>query len=112
VARPGTFAAIAPSAAASPALMEESKYKPVPVFHAGGENDPLVKFEWQKGIIERMKALNGCEVMGTDWAKGCMQYKSSKGAPVVTFIHGGTHAYPTEAPELIVKFFKEYTRKP
>jgi polyhydroxybutyrate depolymerase len=110
VGRPGTFAAIAPSAAASPALLGETKYKPAPVFHAAGEQDPLVKFEWQKQTIERVKVLNGCEATGTEWAKGCTLYKSSKGAPVVKFIHGGTHAYPTEAPELIVKFFKEHVR--
>jgi len=26
---------------------------------------------------------------------------------VVTFIHPGTHAFPREAPALMVKFFKE-----
>jgi polyhydroxybutyrate depolymerase len=109
-ARPGVFAAIAPSAAGSAALMGASGYKPVPVFHAAGEQDPLVKFEWQKQMIERMKVLNGCDAAGTEWAKGCTLYKSSKGAPVVTFIHGGTHAYPAEAPELIVKFFREQVR--
>jgi polyhydroxybutyrate depolymerase len=109
-ARPGVFAAIAPSAAASPALLGETKYTPVAVFHAGGENDPLVKFEWQKQMIDRMKTLNGCDKDGTEWAPGCTLYKSSKRAPVVTFIHGGTHAYPKEAPELIVKFFKGQVR--
>ena len=38
-------------------------------------------------------------------------YASSKDAAVVTFIHPGTHAYPKEAPALIVKFFKEHVRK-
>ncbi len=109
-ARPGVFAAIAPSAAGSPALMGASKYEPVPVFHAAGEKDPLVKFDRQMRMVERMKELNGCEAAGTEWAKGCTLYKSSKGAPVVTFVHGGTHAYPPEAPALIVKFFREHSR--
>jgi polyhydroxybutyrate depolymerase len=111
VSRPGTFAAIAPSAAASPALAGESGYKPVPVFHAAGEQDPLVKFEWQKQAIDRLKVLNGCEPTGTEWAKQCTEYKSTKGAPVVAFIHPGTHAYPKEAPELIVRFFREHERR-
>lgn len=109
-ARPGVFAAIAPSAAGSAALMGENRYKPVPLFHAAGEKDPLVKFEWQTQMIDRMKALNGCDKDGTEWAKECTVYRSSKGAPVVTFVHNGTHAYPKEAPELIVKFFKEHVR--
>jgi polyhydroxybutyrate depolymerase len=109
-ARPDVFAAIGPSAAASQVLLGATKYKPVPVFHAAGEKDPLVKFEWQTQMIDRLKTLNGCESTGTEWAPNCTQFKSSKGAPVVTFIHGGTHAYPKEAPELIVKFFKEHER--
>jgi|SRR5581483_9463705 len=109
-ARPGVFAAIAPSAAASAAVATSGKYRPVPVFHAAGENDPLVKFEWQTQMIEAVKKLNGCDATGTEWAKGCTLYKSSKGAPVVTYIHGGTHTYPKEAPELIVRFFKEHAR--
>ena len=56
------------------------------------------------------QALNGCDTTGTEWAKGCTLYKSNKGVPVVTFIHGGTHAYPAEAPGLIVKFFREHAR--
>jgi hypothetical protein len=31
---------------------------------------------------------------------------------VVTFIHPGTHQYPSEGPALIVKFFNEHVRKP
>jgi polyhydroxybutyrate depolymerase len=110
VARPGVFAAIAPSAGGAAALLRPSGYRPVPVFHAAGEKDALVPFEMQKRMIERVKELNGCEATGTEWAKGCTLYKSSKGAPVVTFIHPGTHAYPAEAPALIVKFFQEHTR--
>jgi polyhydroxybutyrate depolymerase len=99
------WAAIAPSAAGSRAA-----FPPVPVFHAAGEKDATVPFENQKKTIEAVKAANGCEGPGTEWAKGCTLYKSTKGAPVVAFIHPGTHMYPKEAPELIVKFFKEHTR--
>jgi polyhydroxybutyrate depolymerase len=109
-ARPDVFAAIAPSAGGSAALAGRSGYKPVPVFHAAGEKDTVVPFERQKVMIEGVKALNGCEAAGTEWAKGCTLYKSDKGAPVVAFIHPGTHAYPAEAPALIVKFFREHAR--
>ena len=29
----------------------------------------------------------------------------------MTYVHPGTHLYPSEGPALIVKFFKEYARK-
>jgi polyhydroxybutyrate depolymerase len=107
IARPGTFAAIGPSACGGFAA---EKYKPVPVFHAAGLNDTTVPWDREKGMVEAVKAANGCEGAGTEWGKGCVLYKSTKGTPVVTYIHGGTHAYPKEAPELIVKFFQEQVR--
>ena len=38
---------------------------------------------------------------------GCTIYESKLNAPVVTFIHPGTHAFPSEAPAIIVQFFKQ-----
>ncbi len=107
--RSEVLAAIAPSAAAGARNLKEAK--PRPVLHVAGEKDPLVKFETQMRAITAVRALNGCEDQGKDWDKGCTLYPSSKDAPVVTFIHPGTHAYPKEAPALIVKFFKEHVRK-
>ena len=101
------FAAFAPSAAATtptqlPAL------KPKPLLHIAGENDPLVKYEWQKLTMEAVRKLNQCGA-GQPWGaeKFCTLYPSKSGAPVVTCIHPGTHAFLKEAPALIVKFFKE-----
>jgi polyhydroxybutyrate depolymerase len=109
-ARPGIWAAVAPVAAGSAALTPGSEYKPTPVFHAAGEQDTLVPFERQKQMIDGVKRLNGCDATGTEWAKDCTLYKSTKGAPVVAFLYPGGHAYPAEAPALIVKFFKEHER--
>jgi polyhydroxybutyrate depolymerase len=108
--RPDVFAAIAPSAAAGARNLKDAK--PCPVLHVAGEKDPLVKFEIQQRAIAAVRSLNGCEEQGKEWDKGCTLYASSKDAPVVTFIHPGTHAYPREAPPLIVKFFKEHARTP
>ena len=101
------FAAFGPSAAA--ARGAQGRLKPKPVLHVAGENDPLVKFEWQKMMIEYVKKVNGCGE-GQPWESqtGCTLFPSKNGAPVVTFIHPGTHAYPSEAPALIVKFFKQH----
>jgi len=108
--RPDVFAAIAPSAAAGARPQKDTK--PCPTLHLAGEKDPLVKFEVQMRAVNAIKAFNGCEEQGKDWDKGCTLYPSSKDAPVVTFIHPGTHQYPAEGPALIVKFFKEHARKP
>jgi polyhydroxybutyrate depolymerase len=109
-ARPGIWAAVAPVAAGSAALTPRSEYKPTPVFHAAGEMDTLVPFERQKQMIEGVRRLNGCEEKGTEWAKDCTLYKSTKGAPVVAFLYLGGHTNPVEAPALIAKFFKEHER--
>lgn len=108
-ARANQFTAFAPSAAAASKSLGE--LKPKPVFHIAGENDPLVKFVWQKMTMEALRKLNECSE-GKPWhgEKGCTIYPSKAGAPVVTYIHPGTHKFPAEAPALIVKFFKEQVR--
>ncbi len=103
------FAAFAPSAVA--AMRNRPMLKPKPMIHIAGENDPLVKFTWQKNTIEAVRKLNECGE-GQPWegVTGCTLYPSKIGAPVVTFIHPGTHAYASEAPALIVKFFKQHSQ--
>ncbi|MEO5801920.1 MAG: prolyl oligopeptidase family serine peptidase [Verrucomicrobiota bacterium] len=89
-----------------------SIFKPKPVLHVAGENDPLVKFTWQKMMMEALRKLNQCGE-GTPWEKEkeCTIYESRVGAPVVTYIHPGTHKYPEEAPRMIVKFFKQQAQR-
>ena len=83
----------------------------LPVIHVAGENDPLVKFTWQQATFAAVKRFNGCADEGKAWAKeGVLEatiYASSKGAPLVTAIHGGGHEYAKGSTELIVRFFKE-----
>lgn len=106
-ARPGVFAALAPSGS----VFRQASPPPCPVLHVAGEKDPLVRFEWQKRGLEQVRKVNGCEDEGKDWGSpGCLIYASSKKAPLVTFIHPGGHEYPKEAPALIVKFFREHAR--
>ena len=106
-ARPDVFAAFAPSASGSRLALQ---LKPKPAMHVAGTEDPLVKFAMQERVMQALRAQNGCETEGKEWAKDCTLYPSSKGAPFVTFIHGGDHKYPAEAPALIVRFFKETSR--
>jgi polyhydroxybutyrate depolymerase len=105
-ARGDRFAAVAPSGAAADALFPA--LKPKPVLHAAGERDPLVKFTWQKETMDGLRRLNQCGE-GQSWGKWCTLYRSKIGGPVVTLIYPGGHMPPREVPEIIVKFFKEYT---
>lgn len=101
------FAAVAPSSTVAAQLIP--KLKPKPVMHLAGEQDTLVKFEWQQRMMQALRNLNGCGD-GTPWEKWCQLYPSKSGTPVVTFIHPGTHQFPADAPATIVKFFKEHPR--
>ena len=98
------FAAFAPSGSATGQKVTLSK--PKPVLHLAGENDPLVLYSWQKATMDQVRKLNQCGE-GKEWEKTCTWYESKVGAPMVTFIHQGKHAFPREAPAMIVKFFKE-----
>jgi len=107
--RGDVFAAFAPVAAAAGLYFADAK--PKPLFHAASESDPLVKFAVQQRTIDRVRKLNGCGDKGEDWAKGCLKYSSTKGPPVVVYMHDEGHKYPAETPALIVKFFKEQVKK-
>ncbi len=106
-ARGDQFAAFAPSAAV--AARDFAKLKPKPVLHVAGEQDALVKFAWQQQMMDALRKLNQCGE-GKPWEgeKGCTLYPSKAGAPVVRFIHPGTHQFPAAAPDIIVKFFQQH----
>jgi polyhydroxybutyrate depolymerase len=106
--RPEVFAAVAPSAAVDARSVR--RLKPKPALHVAGRKDPLVKFNWQERMMRAIRNVNGCSETGKEWAKNATIYPSSSGTPVVTYIHDGDHAFPPEASELIVRFFKETAR--
>lgn len=108
--RGDAFAAVAPSAAAGAGRLQKD-LKPLPAMHLAGERDELVKFEWQKATIEVIKKVNGCDADGQPWGKLGTRYTSKSGPPVVAYIHPGTHAFLSEAPTQIVKFFREHAKK-
>ncbi|MCA9084307.1 MAG: hypothetical protein KDA81_09640 [Planctomycetaceae bacterium] len=103
--RADQFAAFAPSAAAG---RKSVPSVPRPAMHIGGRNDQLVRFAWQERQIDAVKKINRSSPDGREWAKDCTLFSSTTGAPFVAMIHDGTHKYPSEAPALIVKFFKEF----
>lgn len=108
------FAAVAPSAAV-PNRLWFKDVPPLPALHVAGEADALVKYDWQKLAIAAVKKLNTCDSEGKEWGKAGKlvgtSYPSSKGTPLVVLLSPGGHQFPAEAPELIVRFFKEHTHK-
>jgi polyhydroxybutyrate depolymerase len=105
LARPDVFAAVAPSAAAAK-YAHQLIAKPVMIM--GGQEDPLVKFEWQELTMQVVRTVNGCSAKGVPWEKQCMIYPSAGGTPVVMFTYPGGHQFNPASPALIVKFFKEH----
>ncbi len=103
--RSDIFAAVAPSGAAS--LKNRNSLKPKPMLHVAGDNDPLVKYAWQKLMIDAVKKTNECGE-GVPWEEKCTQFPSKIGTPVITFVTSSGHKFPVEAPALIVKFFKQH----
>lgn len=106
--RGDVFAAVAPSAAVAGRVV--SDLKPKPVLHVVGENDPLVKFTWQKAMIERLKSVNGCAGAPKSLGKLTTEYPSSGGTPVVVYMHPGDHGYPREVMPIIVSFFRDHPK--
>lgn len=109
-ARGNEIAAIASISAIIPVKTDRSKLKPMPIFHAAGKNDPLVKFEWQSESINFIKALNQCGASEKGNDKNMNIYESKIGCPLVTYIHNGGHEVPEGAMPLIVDFFKENSK--
>jgi polyhydroxybutyrate depolymerase len=106
--RGNLFAAYAPSG--SPANLLVRSFEPRPVFHVAGEADKLVPVAGQRLTIGGLRRL-----LGTDASKarkeGYASYETGKGGlELATYIHPGGHEYPSEAPKLIVEFFKRHHR--
>ena len=102
--RPYAFDAFAPCAAVP---LQPSRLTPKPVLHVAGQKDGIVKFVWQEKALEGLRRLNKCETVGQPRGTNATLYASSVGAPVVALVHPGGHELPPEAPQAIVKFFKD-----
>jgi len=106
--RGNVFAAVAPSSAVAGRVLY--LMKPKPAMHIMGENDPLVKPEWQKLMCNRVLKLNSCSADGQVYAPDATLYPSSTGNPVVLYVHPGGHVYPEEANAVVIKFFKSIVK--
>jgi polyhydroxybutyrate depolymerase len=107
--RGDVFAAVAPSSAVAPKVV--NMLQPKPAMHIMGETDPLVKPEWQRAMCDRVLKINSCNTEGKDYGTYAKLYPSSTGNPTVLYVHPGGHVYPKEADEAVVKFFKSVVKK-
>ncbi len=106
--RANVFAAFAPGGAVL--LPQVAPTKSLPVLHYGGQSDQLARFDKQQATIDQLRKFNGCAEKGESCGANCTLYRSSKAAPVETFIHPLGHLYPPAVTPVIVKFFKENPR--
>lgn len=110
-ARGDEIAAIASISAIIPVKADRSALKPMPIFHAAGRNDPLVKFAWQSESLDFIKALNQCGPSEKGIDKNISIYKSKIGCPLVAYLHDGGHEVPEGVMPSIVDFFKENSKR-
>jgi polyhydroxybutyrate depolymerase len=102
--RGDVFAAVAPSSAVAGRIAD--LLKPLPAMHLMGENDPLVKPEWQRAMCNKIIQVNNCSTGGQSFAAYATLYPSPTGTPVVLYVHPGGHVYPPEANPVVIQFFK------
>jgi polyhydroxybutyrate depolymerase len=74
----------------------------------GGRQDRTVGFESQLEALEKVRVVNGATADGEPCGKNCTLYRSSRRAPVITYLHDGGHLYPSEATDIIVSFFRAH----
>jgi polyhydroxybutyrate depolymerase len=86
--------------------------EPKPALHIAGENDATVPFKVQQDAMRVVREVDGADKQGSSCGQNCTLYPSSKGAPVMIYIHSGGHVYPDNASEMIVKFFEEHSLGP
>lgn len=105
--RPREFCAFAPCAAATSLT---ARLTPKPMLQVAGEQDKLVKFVWQRRMIDAVRTINRCDANGQPWGTNATLYASAAGAPVVALVHPGGHELPPETAHSVVRFFKSCGR--
>lgn len=99
--------AVAPSAAIAPRGARD--LAPKPAMHVAGEADPLVRYAWQKVMMQTLLKVNQAEPEGKTWQGHGMAklHESKVSAPTVLVVHPGGHELLEDAPKWMAEFFKE-----
>ncbi len=81
---------------------------PKPVYYSVGKMDR--GFQEIMQVVDTVRDLNGTSASGEPCGEDCTLYSSSKGAPVVAYIHPHGHVYPLPISDKFVEFFKRHAR--
>lgn len=88
--------------------------KPKPAFIVAGEQDKLVRYQWQERTIHIVRKLNQCGEPKTLGEKPDNElvtaYPSPLAAPLETYIYPGGHQFPPDSVLPMVKFFKSQVK--
>lgn len=84
-----------------------TKLKPNNAMHIAGRNDPLVKFAGQQLTMNTVRQTLGCTNESVSWNEKGRKYQTKEGFSWIEIIHDGDHKYPSFAPNLTIRFFKE-----
>lgn len=106
--RGDVFAAMAPCAGVANGFTQ--KLTPKPLLHIASTNDGIESYALQKATFDVVKSINQCSATGTTWENVGTLFPSVSNNPVITWVTNIGHAFPGQAPELIVKFFKTQSK--
>jgi polyhydroxybutyrate depolymerase len=86
-----------------------SAARPKPALIIVGEKDELVPPAAQRLSLSAVLRLNQARTPGDPWsARQTTLHPSRVGAHTVAYIHPGDHTMPSDAGQLMAKFFKEH----
>ncbi len=105
-ARGESVAAVAAIAAVQTDREDRKRMIGKPVFHVAGRNDKLVKFSWQKAMVDFLVRENRCRLIEPEHEGALKTYRSEDGAEIRFYVDGGGHEVPAASIPLIVDFFK------
>jgi polyhydroxybutyrate depolymerase len=114
VTRPDKFAAFASASSVFPAALLGNA-KPKPAFIVAGRQDALVPFALQQWSLNGVLRIDHADAADHEWGGDARRHEplgGGRGAEVIAYIHSGGHPLPSDAGELMVKFFKEIAASP
>ena len=84
---------------------------PKPLVAIGGERDRVLPLAEQRESIRAACRIDGCLPKPRRCGPMCLAHRSSRGAPVETWIHPGGHVFPPWAGAAVVRFFRDHPRR-
>jgi polyhydroxybutyrate depolymerase len=84
---------------------------PKPLVVIAGERDRVLPVAEQREAIRTACRIDGCVAQPRRCGPMCESHRSSRGAPVETWIHPGGHVFPPWAGAAVVRFFRDHPRR-